>query len=93
MSSRVGALTKQKEANSLTTALSLSRYIVERLVEETKNEHVMARLKALEMLGRHRDIDIFNPDSKVNVTVNNNKSSVELESEIKEKLKLILSNE
>ena len=53
----------------------------------------MARLKALEMLGRHRDIDIFNPDSKVNVTVNNNKSSVELESEIKEKLRLILSNE
>jgi len=93
VSTRVGALTKQKEANSLTTALSLSRYIVERLVEETKNEHVMARLKALEMLGRHRDIDIFNPDSKVNVTVNNNKSSVELESEIKEKLKLILSNE
>ena len=92
ISSRVHSLTAKKEQNSLTTAHSLSRYIVERLVEETKGDNPSSRLKALELLGKHREIDIFNPESKVNVTVNNNKTTAELENEIKEKLKLVIGN-
>jgi len=93
VSSRVKALNKRKEANLQTTAHSLSRYIVERLVEETKGDNPSSRLKALELLGKHRDIDIFNPESKVNVTVNNNKTTTELEAEIKEKLKLVIGTD
>ena len=91
VTARIKALTKRKEETALTTTLSLSRYIVERLVEETKGENPSSRLKALELLGRHRDIDLFNPESKVNVTVNNNRSSTELEADIREKLRLVLS--
>ena len=91
VTARIKALTKRKEETALTTTPSLSRYIVERLVEETKGENPSSRLKALELLGRHRDIDLFNPESKVNVTVNNNRSSTELEADIREKLRLVLS--
>ena len=91
VTARIKALTKRKEDTALTTTLSLSRYIVERLVEETKGENPSSRLKALELLGRHRDIDLFNPESKVNVTVNNNRSSTELEADIREKLRLVLN--
>ena len=91
VTARIKALTKRKEETALTTTLSLSRYIVERLVEETKGENPSSRLKALELLGRHRDIDLFNPESKVNVTVNNNRSSTELEADIREKLRLVLN--
>ena len=65
---------------------------MERLVEETKGDNPSSRLKALELLGKHRELDIFNPESKVNVTVNNNKTTSELEAEIKEKLKLVISD-
>ena len=91
VTARINALNKRKEDTALTTTLSLSRYIVERLVEETKGENPSSRLKALELLGRHREIDLFNPESKVNVTVNNNKSSTELEADIREKLRLVLN--
>ena len=91
VTTRINALNKRKEDTALTTTHSLSRYIVERLVEETKGENPSSRLKALELLGRHRDIDLFNPESKVNVTVNNNKSSTELEADIREKLRLVLN--
>ena len=91
VTARIKALTKRKEDTALTTTLSLSRYIVERLVEETKGENPSSSLKALELLGRHRDIDLFNPESKVNVTVNNNRSSTELEADIREKLRLVLN--
>ena len=93
ISSRVQTLTAKKEANLQTTAHSLSRYIVERLVEETKGDNPSSRLKALELLGKHREIDIFNPESKVNVTVNHNKTTAELENEIKEKLRLVIGND
>jgi len=93
ISSRVQSLTAKKEANLQTTAHSLSRYIVERLVEETKGDNPSSRLKALELLGKHREIDIFNPESKVNVTVNHNKTTAELESEIRDKLKLVIGND
>ena len=92
ISSRVQSLTARKEQNLQTSVHSLSRYIVERLVEETKGDNPSSRLKALELLGKHREIDIFNPESKVNVTVNNNKTTSELEAEIKEKLKLVISD-
>ena len=93
ISSRVQTLTAKKEANLQTTAHSLSRYIVERLVEETKGDNPSSRLKALELLGKHREIDIFNPESKVNVTVNHNKTTAELENEIRDKLKLVIGND
>ena len=93
ISSRVQSLTARKEQNLQTSVHSLSRYIVERLVEETKGDNPSSRLKALELLGKHREIDIFNPESKVNVTVNHNKTTAELENEIKEKLKLVIGND
>jgi hypothetical protein len=71
-------------------AKRLRNYVTNKLILESENMDPRIRIKALELLGKISDVGLFTERTEVTVT---NKSTNELESTLKEKLRRLMGKE
>lgn len=83
----VGALLKRFDERIVSSATQLRLYITNRLVLESDNPDPKIRMRALELLGKISDVGLFTERSEVTI---NNRTTTELESTLKQKLKRIM---
>jgi hypothetical protein len=68
-------------------AKRLRNYVTNKLVIESENMDARIRMRALELLGKISDVGLFTERTEITV---NNRSTVELEDSLREKLRRIM---
>lgn len=71
-------------------AKRIRNYVTNKLILESENMDARIRMKALEMLGKISDVGLFSEKTEITV---NNRSMVELENSLREKLRRILGTD
>ena len=71
-------------------AKRLRNYVTNKLIIESENMDARIRIKALELLGKISDVGLFTERTEVTL---NNKSTLELESTLKDKLRRLMGKE
>ncbi len=71
-------------------SVRLRNYVTNKLVVESENTDARIRMKALELLGKIGDVGLFVERSEVTV---NNKSTVELENNLRDKIRKLMGND
>lgn len=71
-------------------AKRIRNYVTNKLIIESENMDPRIRIKALELLGKITDVGLFTERSEVTV---NNKSTIELENTLKEKLRKLMGKD
>ncbi len=66
----------------------LRHYVTNKLVIETENPDARIRMRALELLGKISDVGLFTERTEITV---NNRSTVELENSLRDKLRKLLN--
>lgn len=71
-------------------AKRLRHYVTNRLILETENGDARIRMRALELLGKISDVGLFTERTEITV---NNRSTVELENSLREKLRKLMNKD
>lgn len=71
-------------------AKRLRSYVTNKLILESENNDPRIRIKALELLGKISDVGLFTERSEVTV---NNRSTIELENTLKDKLRKLMGTD
>lgn len=87
---RLDTMLSTLDEEIVNAAVRLRAYTVNKLLDETEHPDAKVRLKALELLGKVKDVGLFS--EKVEIT-HRNKSDDEIEAEITRKLALLGSGE
>lgn len=83
----VNSLLKQYDMEVVQDAKRLRNYVTNKLVVEAENLDARIRIKALELLGKISDVGLFTERTEITV---NNRSTVELENSLRDKLKKLM---
>lgn len=86
----VNSLLTQYDMEVVQDAKRLRNYVTNRLVVESDNMDARIRMKALELLGKISDVGLFTERTEITV---NNRSTVDLENSLREKLKRLMGTE
>lgn len=86
----VDQILSQYDMEVVHEAKRLRHYVTNKLITETENPDPRIRMKALELLGKHSDVGLFTERSEVTI---NNRSTVELENTLKEKLRKLMGSD
>lgn len=86
----VDQILSQYDMEVVHEAKRLRHYVTNKLIMETENPDPRIRMKALELLGKHSDVGLFTERSEVTI---NNRSTVELENTLKEKLRKLMGSD
>jgi hypothetical protein len=87
---QVRAVLDEFDMEVISNAKQIRNYVTNKLVIESTNMDARIRMKALELLGKLSDVGLFTERSEVTVS---NKSTVELENVLKEKLRKLMGTE
>lgn len=83
----VNSLLTQYDMEIVQDAKRLRNYVTNKLVVESENMDARIRMKALELLGKISDVGLFTERTEITV---NNRSTVDLENTLREKLKRLM---
>jgi hypothetical protein len=86
----VNELLSQYDKEVVRDAKRLRMYITNKLIIESDNNDPKVRIKALELLGKISDVGLFTERSEVTI---NNKSTIELENTLKDKIRKLMGME
>lgn len=86
----VNSLLSQYDMEVVQDAKRLRNYVTNKLVVEAENLDARIRIKALELLGKISDVGLFTERTEITI---NNRSTVELENNLREKLKKLMGVE
>jgi hypothetical protein len=84
------SILKEYDMAVVQDAVQLRNYVTNKLIHESDNMDARIRIRALELLGKITDVGLFTERSEVTVT---NKSTIELETTLKEKLKKLMGTD
>jgi len=84
------AVLREYDMEVISNARQIRNYVTNKLIIESSNNDPRIRMRALELLGKISDVGLFTERSEITV---NNRSTVELESTLKEKLKRLMPPE
>lgn len=83
------ALLSEYDVELVNSAVRIREYVKNKLIEESENPDGKIRIRALELLGKVKDVGLFS--DRVEIT-HKNKSDEELEAELKQKLDTYLGS-
>lgn len=83
----VDSLLSAYDAQVVNDAKRLRNYVTNKLIVESENMDGRIRMRALELLGKISDVGLFTERTEITV---NNRSTVELEDSLREKLRRIM---
>lgn len=86
----VKRILEEYDVDVITGPNQIRKFVTNKLIVETDNNDPRVRIKALELLGKMSDVGLFTERSEVTV---NNRSTVELENTLKDKLRKLMGAE